>query len=81
MAVIASTLQALAALDAAIRATCPIDGVSGDGTIWFSPGATPAQQTAARAALTAFVAPAVVGPPPLVTLMAPLPQPKSVLAA
>lgn len=54
-------------LDAAVRSACAqIDGVSGDGTIWFQPGATQTCQAAAqavmanRAAYLAVVRPASV---------------------
>ena len=67
------------ALDAAIRAVCPIDGVSGDGTIWYQSGATAPQKSAAAAALAAFVDSTPPGPPP--PPMAPLPKPKPITEA
>ena len=45
------------ALHDAIAAVCPIDGVSGDGTIWFQPSATDAQKAAAQAVFTNWVDP------------------------
>lgn len=39
----------LADLHMAIAAVCPIDGVDGDGTIWFRPEATEQQKSAAQA--------------------------------
>lgn len=36
-------------LDEAIKAVCPIDGVSSSGTIWFKPEATEEQKTTAQA--------------------------------
>jgi hypothetical protein len=38
-----------------LSAVCPIDGVSADGTIWFSPGATDQQKAAAQTAYTANI--------------------------
>jgi hypothetical protein len=74
-------IKNLQALHAAVAATAPIDGVSGDGTIWFQAGATPAQKAAAQAAAAAFVDPALSPgdiqskvPPPLQQL----PRPKSI---
>ena len=40
--------------DAAIRAVCPIVGVSGDGTIFFDPSATAPQKAAAQAVAAAY---------------------------
>lgn len=48
-------IKDLAGFDAAIRSVCPIDGVSADGSIFFSTSATPLQITAANAAAAAFV--------------------------
>lgn len=54
----------LAAFDAAIRAVCPdIDGVGGDGTIYFQANATAAERSAAARAAASYVDP----PPPLVS--------------
>lgn len=36
-------------LDEAIKAVCPIDGVSSEGAIWFKPEATEEQKAAAQA--------------------------------
>lgn len=48
------TLANLAGLDAAVRAVCPIDGVSGDGEIFFQAIATDAQKSAAQAVVASF---------------------------
>jgi len=68
-----AVIKNVVALDAAIRAVCPIDGVSGDGTIWYQAGATAPQKAAAAAALAAFVDSTPPGPPP--PPMAPPPPP------
>ena len=72
-------IKNVAALDAAIRAVCLIDGVSGDGTIWYQAGATAPQKAAAAAALTGFVDSTPPGPPS--PPMAPLPKPKPITEA
>jgi hypothetical protein len=44
----------LLALDAAIRAVCPIDGCCSDGTIWFTEHTTDAQKAAAHKIMQEF---------------------------
>lgn len=50
------TAKNIAALDASLKAVCPIDGVNSAGHISFKPEATIAQREAADAVLVAFLA-------------------------
>jgi hypothetical protein len=71
-------IKNLQALHAAIAATAPIDGVSGDGTIWFQAGATAAQKTAAQNVVTTFVDSAPSGPVATPMPLQQLPRPKAI---
>lgn len=50
-----AVIRNLQTLHAALAAVAPIDGVAGDGKVFFQPSATPAQMAAANAVVAAFV--------------------------
>jgi hypothetical protein len=59
----------LPAFHAAMAALAPIDGVAGDGHIFFQASATPAQIAAANAAALVYVDPAPTQSPQLAALV------------